>query len=352
MPNVFPGESSTPGVFYADESGEFNDPSIWRNQITPYSPAYVIIPRNVVVTLSRDILDLDMTDCDVYGTLVLGSSTSRSFTLNYPANVTIYENGTLQFPSSVREFISPPETLMITFPSGSLVGENVTITTSSNSRALARTDSRAFFGGNKRGPYTSCGLSGGSTFGDDSVANLPRRSGEFTDSNSWFGRKAPSSNVCERAGGCSLQIVTSVSLSTASLNGNLDIRFNIVVVSIISTLQIGTPGFGGGFRFRFEVQLNIFGILAEVSGTAGGIFVPPGSKLNFFPGASFTSIVATHLYVYDPNTNAILTSITLEVSLTGPFYVSVAISGTISTSTIGNNIYILFPCHKSFLPLF
>ena len=335
--NDFPGEPPTNGVFTAQRSGEFNDSSIWTNGIVPYGAATVNIAPNATVTVTRDYFDLNMITCNVNGTLIFGDSTKSSVELAYPTNLTIYQQGSVQFVSSVRTFTMPVGTLIIAYPNSTLSGNNVTVITGSSARSLTESSARGFFDNNGRGPRTDCGLERGNSFSRDAVCDLPRRSGEWDDDNNWFGGRAPSRDRCRFVGGCSLNMEIDVTLSTSFLGGRLDVNYFAITVSVRSTFQLGAPGFSAGFRFTVSMTMNIFGVLADVKGTTGGLWVTISTQVNFVTGARFSCAVDTFLVVYDPITNAIINRALLSRSLTGPRFFTIDVVGTISISTRGNN---------------
>ena len=163
---------------------------------------------------------------------------------------------------------------------------------------------------------------------------LARRSGSFTDNTTWLGGVAPTVDFCGGAGGCDLFVPTGFTLSTATLNGVLNIRFNVMIVSQGATFQLGAAGLTAGFRFQFQVTLNNYGILEDVTGGSGGIYLVGGSNFNFFAGGSFSSSVATFIQIYDIETGSnIGGAFSLSVTFSGPFYVIIAISGEVTTST-------------------
>ena len=73
----------------------------------------------------------------------------------------------------------------------------------------------------------------------ESVMCLVRQSGEFNVGLTWLGGVAPTVDFCGGAGGCDLFIPTGFSLSTVSLNGVLNIRFNVIVVKEGATFELG-----------------------------------------------------------------------------------------------------------------
>jgi hypothetical protein len=330
----FPGAPDG-GVFIVDGSGEFNDSSIWRNKILPYGNASVVISSGASATITRETFDLNMVNCDVYGNLILGDSAKSAVTFVNPGSINVYQGGSVQFVSSVKQFNIPVGLILTAFPDSTVSGNNVTVVTGSSSRSLTTTTSRSFMSGG-RGPKTSCGLEKGRSFDKDAVVDLPQKSGDFNSDDTWFGKKKPSPNKCKLAGGsCAISIETSVSLSTSSLGGSFDLNVNAISVSVLSIIEIGTKGFSGGFKFKFSMVFEIFGTMEEVSETDGGIWVVVNTQINFRAGAKFRCKVDTSLIVYNPVTGAIISRVRLSASFTGPLFFAIDASGSISISILG-----------------
>ena len=336
----FPGAPDG-GVFIADRSGEFNDSSIWRNRILPYGNASVLISSGASVTILRDTFDLNMVNCDVYGNLILGDSAKSAVTFVNPGSINVFEGGSVQFVSSVKEFHIPVGQLITGFPGSTLSGNNVSVITGSSSRSLTPSGTKSFTSGG-RGPMTHCGVEKGRSFEKDAVVDLPEKSGEFDSDDTWFGRRKPSADKCKRAGGsCQISMETSVSLSTSTLGGSLELNVSSISISVTSTIEIGTKGSSSGFKFRFSMVIEIFGTMSDVSETDGGIWVVFNTQINFRAGAKFTSKVETYLIVYNPFSGAIISRFSLSLSFTGPFFFTIDAIGSISISIQGINLNLL-----------
>ncbi|CAF5054763.1 unnamed protein product, partial [Rotaria socialis] len=93
----------------------------------------------------------------------------------------------------------------------------------------------------------------------------------------FLGGFAPSEDIC--SGGCGIQVIKGVTLSTAGLNGVLNIKITSIAVAIGATFQLGTPGASTGFKFKFPITLSIFGGMSFVC-SGGYIMLPPGSEFD------------------------------------------------------------------------
>jgi len=182
------------------------------------------------------------------------------------------------------------------------------------------------------GPLTIAIFSTGSILTASKIVFFAISSGGFTSGATYLGGIAPSVADCTDSP-CGVSVLSGVTLSTADLNGVLDINIDVFEVPAGATLQLGTPGSTNGFKFKFPVQLLISGALSFVAG-GGGIFLPPGSGFNILAGGSFISAVATFIQVYD-----LLTGINIGVptvlglSYLGPYFITISVTGVITIGT-------------------
>ena len=338
VPSGFAGEPTDPGKFVAVQSGPFNNVSTWSEGIVPYGACSVTIPTGVQVTLARAILDLNLTLCEVYGSLILGSSSGRSFAFLYSPSIILYPSGTLEDRTAGNEIYLPGDSIITMYPDASFVGTNTSVLTNySASRAIASDNARVLIGSKFSGPFTAGIVPGRSVQTFKRAECMVRSSGSFTEGRTWLGRAAPSNTFCAAVRGCGLSIVSGFTLSTASLNGELNMNFVSITVAAGASFQLGTPGSSAGFRFRFKASIDIAGTLEDATGGTGGIFLPFGTNLNFLASARFVSRVATSLHVYDPDTGLnVGQATTLNVSFTGPYFVAVSATGGVAISNQGN----------------
>ena len=334
VPSGFAGEPSTFGKFVAVQSGPFNAPFTWSEGIVPYGKCSIVISPNVEVTLPKPVLDLNMTKCDIYGSLILGSASSQSFTFLYASNIIVYRNGTIQEKTAGRQLISPDGTILTIYPNGSFIGDNTEIISLVALRSENQATNRLTIGSNFRGPYTCGVLPGNKIQNFNKVTSMVASSGSFDAPGTWLGGIAPIPSVCDLVGGCGMSISSTYTLSTTALNGVLKTNFDEITVAAGASFQLGAPGLDIGFKFAFTLKLNCYGTLQDVTGGTGGIFLPTGSSLNLFSGAKFLSQVPTFLHVYDLATGATVgTPLTLSASFGGPYFISVSTAGQISVST-------------------
>ena len=113
-------------------------------------------------------------------------------------------------------------------------------------------------------PFT-CGILPGRQLSDRLVTFIAIQSGSFTTGSVYLGGFAPSNGLCALVGGCGIGVVSGVVLSTADLDGKLDIQINTIFVESNATLSLGTPNQPGGFRFRNPVRIDVYGVVALVS---------------------------------------------------------------------------------------
>ena len=144
---------------------------------------------------------------------------------------------------------------------------------------------------------------------------LARRSGGFKTPSTWLGGVAPTKEFCAGANGCDLFLPDGFTLSTESLNGELDIQFNVINIAAGGTLQLGTASSSAGFRFKSKTTLNVFGTLTDVTGGTGGIQVPLGSGLNLFSGSEVCKQWSTFLRTVEATSGATVGSGHLELGI-------------------------------------
>ena len=325
-------EPEIAGQFVAVQSGEFTDSSTWKDEVVPYGNSTVIIPPGISVTLTKALVDLYVEAFEINGTLTLGSSSNDSIQFTYPVNLIVYPGGTLIDNTGGHVFDLAKGSIVTVYPDGTFTGDGTVINSDSSKRSLSRNKRRLLLPSG-RGPRTCGVLPNGQQQSFEKVTSMVCGSSEFSSRRSWLGGRPPTRAGCALAGGAGLSISAGFSLSTASLNGELDMNFDLIIIEASSRFQLGTPGSSAGFRFQFRLKLQIYGALEVVSGGTGGIYIPAGSAVNFFPGASFVSAAATSLIVYNPLGGAILSTFALSSSITGPFYISVSLSGTVVSNT-------------------
>jgi len=324
-------EPETAGQFVAVQSGEFTDSSTWKDGVVPYGNSTVIIPPGISVTLAKALVDLYVEAFEINGTLTLGSSSNDSIQFTYPVNLIVYPGGTLIDNTGGHVFDLAKGSIVTVYPDGTFTGDGTVINSDSSKRSLSRNKRRILLPSG-RGPRTCGVLPNGQQQSFEKVTSMVCGSSEFSSRHSWLGGRPPTRAGCALAGGAGLSISAGFSLSTASLNGQLDMNFDLISIEASARFRMGTFGSAFGFRFQFRLKLQIYGVLEESTGGTGGIYIPAGSALNFFPGGSFFSLVATSLIIYDPLTGTILTRFALSVSFSGPFYITISLSGSISIS--------------------
>ena len=91
--------------FLASKSGPFNSRTTWSTNIVPYGNFSVRIPASIIVTIDRSILELNMTFCEINGTLVLGAG-NTNFAFQYPTNIIVRAGGFLEDQTTSRSHSS------------------------------------------------------------------------------------------------------------------------------------------------------------------------------------------------------------------------------------------------------
>ena len=242
----------------------------------------------------------------IAGTFKIVSTGGIGFGFNFPANVVVQNGGKLQDQTDTNRIYIRKDSILTFLPGSSFSGTNTKLYTfgGSISEATSSSTASASFGSTIKVPFTLTVSPDGTTRRFRSVMCLARQSGGFRDSATWLGGVAPTLDFCASAGGCDIYIPPGITLSTDSLDGELDIQFNQITVSSGAIFQLGKAGLTKGFRFKLATTLQIFGTLQDVTGGTGGILVPVKSSLNVFFGARFTSSLSTFLRVFDSTTGS------------------------------------------------
>jgi hypothetical protein len=278
---------------------------------------------------------LNITRLDIYGSLVLGSANSDSFTFQFPPVITVYRDGSIQDATAKNQIYSPEDTLMNIYPGGRFIGQNTTIITYNPTRATQRAERGLDIGSPFSGPFTCGILPGDLVQFYYRITFMVRKSGEFLLATTWLGGVAPSHALCTLAGGCGLSITAGYTVTTVSLNGRLAMLFVSISISIQGLLVLNSPASPPGFQFLYPMDFGCSGGLRYDGAPGGSIFMPPGSNFNLFPSAQFTSISTVSLTIFDPLTNVIISvSTTLSATFVGPYYVAVSVTGITSISII------------------
>jgi hypothetical protein len=274
-----------------------------------------------------------MTQCDVYGTLILGSPNSDSFTFREKSNIIVHANGVLEDQTNSHQLNIPARSLITIYPDGSFVGSDTYVNTHSTSRAAAAGSGSTLLGSHSKGPLTYGILPDGKIATYNKVTYIVAKSGDFTNGLTWLGSIPPSADICALVGGCGLQISSGCVLTTASLHGLLNVEFDLIVIATRAIFELGTVGPNGNFYFQFPTRIDIFGTLKYIPSNNDGIYLPIQSAFNFYAGATFSSTFQVTIHVYNPASNITIgTGIPIDSTFRGPYYASISITGVIQTS--------------------
>lgn len=310
-PSIFRGPPSSI-VFTSSSSGEFTDSSIWDQKQLPNGPCDIVIAAGTTVTLSRPALGIAAKSITIYGTLILGGGNTE-FTFRKSIAVKVRKGGKLQDATTNKIILIPLNSVIFLFPGGGFaeagtiirifspagVGDSFTIT-------------------NPTGPFTCAALPSGTLRHESKIIFFAvPPGGPFKSGSSYCGGSAPTVDDCTDSP-CGLEILAGCTLSTADLNGVLDINFDKITIAVGAILQLGTPGSSNGFKFKYPVDLECAGTLSFVA-SGGGILLPIGSFFKILTGGFFISVIETFLQIYDPISGALGAIVILSTSFSGPF---------------------------------
>ncbi|CAF3340232.1 unnamed protein product, partial [Rotaria socialis] len=141
------------------------------------------------------------------------------------------------------------------------------------------------------GTFTCGMLADGSIETYSSVTAIAINSGGFKAARTFLGGFAPSADIC--SGGCGVQVIGGVTLSTTDLNGVLNLKITSITVAIGAIFQLGTPGASTGFKFKFPIKLSILGVSIEIFDPLTGFAIGPLQALGtLISGGTFTLTIS------------------------------------------------------------
>ena len=329
-------EQNTGGTFIAARSGSFNVSNTWVGGVLPSGNCFIRIPAKLKVTFIGAVLNLNLQMLTIDGTFTVVSTGSVGFAFGFGINIIINAGGTFRDQTDNHRIYCKSDTLFTFLSGSSFAGSNTQICSYNGSSPSTCSGSSFSLGSNISSPFTLGILLDGSIQTFSSVMYIVRQSGSFSNSNTWLGLVTPKASFCSSIGGCDLYIPSGVNLNTNSLNGVLNIRFNVITIPVGAILQLGTAGVSGGFRFIFGVSLEIHGQLVYSATESNSFYFPFGSNFNFYENATFATTVTASLRIYNSATNRTIGSgIILDNDFTGPIFVEVTSSGTVSIDSGG-----------------
>lgn len=316
----------------ATQSGSFDDGATWGGTI-PSGACYIIIPAGITVTFTGTKLNIYVITLTIDGTFQVVSTGGIGFTFGYSINILVRSGGVFADQTDTHIIFCRRDSVLTFLPGASFIGSNTQITAYTIFFLFPVNGLSYTLGSSIAGPFTLGILLDGTLKNFNSVMCIVRQSGSWSNDVTWLGGIAPTVDFCGSAGGCDLFIPTGLTVSTASLNGVLDILFNEMTVSLGSSLRLGTPNSNTGFRFSFAVKLNVYGWVSDVTDGTGGILFPGGSYFSFFPGGYFTSLFATFIQIYDTNSGqAVGEAFSLLTIFFGPYFIQIPTTGSITWS--------------------
>lgn len=183
------------------------------------------------------------------------------------------------------------------------------------------------------GPFTGGVLANGVILSYNKVTFIAIASGGFTSGATFLGGEPPSADICTSAVACGVSVTAGVTLSTADLNGQLDLNIDLISVAVGAVLELGTPGSAAGFKFKNKIKLDVLGKLAAVF-SGGGLRLPFGSILGIRAGATFTSVTISFIQSFNPLTDAdVGARVILPLFFSGPLFYQISATGLILITT-------------------
>jgi hypothetical protein len=323
-------------TFTASKSGAFDDSATWEGGIVPSSECFIIIPSNIVVSFADASLELNVRTLTIYGSFEITTEDDAGFTFKFVVNMIIRGGGSLKDSTAKKRIYCLAGSLFTFLDKATFTGSESEVFVYKTLPASSSVGESFKLGSSLSGPFTAGVSLGGTVRKFPSVMCIVADSGSFTKDSSWLGGIAPSVSFCSDVGSCGLFIPPGLSLDTDSLNGQLDIDFNLVTVSLGASFKLGSPKSTRGFRFRKALKLVIYGEIDYKADVSAGIFIPFKSQFNCYPGSSITAESSITLKIVNPlNDETVGPGVPLAVGISGAFFVDVSETGSPSISTVG-----------------
>ena len=318
----------------------------------PTGDCYIVIPTGFTVTFTGSVLSVNVITLTVEGTFQVTSTGGVGFAFGFAVSIMIRSGGLFQDQTDNNIIYCRPDSIFTFLVGGSFTGVNTVVSVYTAALPSDGVGESFTLGSSRSGVFTFAIFVDGTIETYNSIMCVVRASGSFTAGLTWLGGVAPTFDFCDFVGGCDLKILPGFTLSTASLNGVLNIKFNTIIVSLGSFFELGTPDLDGGFRFEFNFVFSIFGSLRYSSANDAGIFIPFGSKFNFYQGATFLSSFTIALKIFDPTTGLVTdSSFTLVDGYSSAIFIDISIGGAIDIST-DRKFPLFLSVHSSHLSVF
>ena len=263
---------------------------------------------------------------DIYGSLLLGTSSTSTFTFQQSINLLVYNGGKLQDQTSGGQIYIRTNSVLRVYPGGSCGGSaNTQIVSFTSLPATSSSGVSLTLGASQSGPFTCGVITSGSIVSFQKVTYIASQSGDFLTTTTWLGGIIPTFDVCFLVGNCGMYIASGCALSTASLNNQLTINFNVITVASGATIQLGTSGVSGGFTFNFAVAITIqSGGSCQDQTSSHQIYFPINSVSTFYSGAIFVGVnTVIQTYTSLPATGSLGVSYTIGSSISGALTIAI-----------------------------
>jgi len=320
------GETNT--ACTAINSGDFNDAATWEDGQIPSGACSIVILSGITVTFTGSVFNIKVPSITISGSFIFSSTIDITFEIII--NIIIEAGGSLQDQTSQHQWNLLAGSTCTFYSGSSFTGSNTMIYVYTVGESGIVFGASVSFGSSFSGPFTFAIILTGEIQTFTKVTFIAGVSGGFNAGGTWLGGIVPTADFCASIGGCGLYISSGCDLDTSELGGELNINFNAISIASGGTFSLGSTGSSTGFRFLFNCQFNIFGILNFVS-SAGGLYLPFGSAFNLFGGAQISSSIEVEFRIYDGTVSGMSSSTiahSFSSSFTGSFYGLVSIDGS------------------------
>ena len=323
--------SSSSTDFTASQSGSFTDAATWVGGVVPSGKCTITIPAGISITFTGEILDIEITTLTIQGSFIISST--AAFTFQFLINIIIEGSGTLEDQTTEHKLYFLSGSMCTFFKNAKFTGSGTIVYQYTSLPASDSLGASYIFGSSITGPFTLAILISGEIETFISVTFIVSVTGDFKTGGTWLGGIAPTADFCNLVGGCGLYISSGCTLSTATLGGQMNIKFTLITVTSGATFELGASDESIGFRFLHIFTFNIHGSMNFLA-SAGGIYLPYGCAFNFYFGAKFINTVAVEIRTFDlrVNDNGSLVR-SMSASSTSDFYISIALTGELTETS-------------------
>ena len=309
--------------------GSFTDAATWQDGRIPSDVCSTIIPAGFTVTFSDQAFALGTPQITIEGTLSFTSASFLVFT--NIINIVVAAGGSFKEETSGHQILFTTGSFFTLSAGASFTGTNTIAMQYPGGSGTITPSDQYTIGSSVSGPFTLVTLLTGKIQTFTAVTCVAGSSGDFLSAAVWLGGVIPTADFCDAIGGCSLHIPDGVSVTTAGLDGELNINFKNIEI-----LSGGSFGFDSmTFKFKYPLRFDLHGELA-INSLGVSFYLPWGSALNLFSGCSFSNGVGALIFSYDGESTTTSAAVNVFTFLfSGEYFASISLTGTVTETNEG-----------------